>query len=392
MVAELTEEFADRHARTREAMRAEGFDALIVYSNAKVRGCVRYLSDYTVRAVGAQCRPDGTYHHFGSCALLFPMAGEPSLLLTDQPWDIDRAKLVAVCDEVEYVDNFGSEIGKAIAERGYRNVGIDNWFVFPAYHYLALTEAAPDTSYHGTQLVERVYRVKTAAELALMRKAQEVAVTSVEAGLAAVHVGASEFDFALAAEIAMRTHGDIETAANSIISGGPKTATGTGVPSRDDAYVMKSGDWALFDICPAYGGYAGDISRMIVAGRLADLDSGLKRMYETTLRIHDEVIAMIRPGVTPRELSRKADTIADRDGFAANRIGLLGHSLGIDMHDPPDYYWDNEPLEENFCITVEPCLLLSGRGGTRIEDVVLITSDGCEVLGPPCSTELRASG
>ncbi len=384
-------EFDQRHRRVRERMQAEGLDALIAYSNAKARGCVRYLSNYFVRFVGAQSQPDGSYAMFGSCALLFPRDGEP-VVFTDQPWDEDRAKQVSIFPETKYASNFGVEFGRLIDERGYRSVGIDNWYLYPAMHYLPLTELAPQAKFRPTQLIEQVYKVKSAKEIGFIRKAEDAAVKAIDAGFKAVGVGVREYDFALGAEHAMRQHGDLELGGNSIISGGPNTATGTSAPTQLDSYVMKSGDWALFDICPSYNGYAGDISRMIVAGDLKDLDPHLLKMYDTTLRMNEEVIAAIKPGVTPLELNQLAQRIADEAGFGKNKIGLLGHSLGLDIHDPPDYYFDAEPLEENMCITVEPCLLQHGVAGTRVEDVVLVTANGCEVLSAESPKELQATG
>jgi Xaa-Pro aminopeptidase len=384
-------DFEERHRKVRERMAGDGLDALIAYSNAKVRGPVRYLGNYYTRWVGAQSQPDGSYQWFGSCAVLFPLDGEP-VLVTDQPWDEERAKEVSLFENTYYAENFGIEFGDLIAERGYKSVGIDNWFIYPAIHYLPLREKAPDTELRGTQLIEQVYRVKTPKEIELIRKAEDAAIAAVKAGFDAVGVGVPEYDFALAAEHALRLHGEIELAGASIISGGPNTGTGSSIPSHDDSYVMKSGDWALFDICPSYEGYAGDISRMIVAGDLDDLDPKLRDMYDTTRRMNEEVIAAIKPGVIPRNLNERAQEIADEAGFGENKIGLLGHSLGPDIHDPPDYYYDDQPLEENMCITVEPCLLMPGVAGTRVEDVVLVTPDGCEVLSADLPKELQATG
>lgn len=383
-------DFAARQQKVRERMRAEGFDALIAYSNAKVRGCVKYLANYFTKFVGAQSQEDGTYQMFGSCALLLPREEEP-VLLTDQPWDEDRAKEVSVIPETRYAGNFGVELGRIVAERGYRKVGIDNWFIYPALHYLPLRELAPEASFEPTQLIEHVYKIKEPKEIALIRKAEEAAMRGIEAGFAAVGVGVSEFEFALAAEVAMRTYGELELAGLSIICGGSNTSTGTGLPSQEGSYVMRSGDWALFDITPSYGGYAGDISRMIVAGDLADLDPRLRRMYDTTLRINEEILSRVGPGVIPRKLNQLAQEMADEAGFGRNKIGLLGHSLGVDMHDPPDYYFDDSPLEEGMCVTVEPSLLWPGLGGTRVEDVVVVTSDGCENLTEDCPKELRGT-
>jgi Xaa-Pro aminopeptidase len=385
------QEFAQRHTRVRERMRADGLDAVIAYSNAKAKGCVRYLGNYFVRFVGAQTRPDHSYFTFGSCAILFPADGEP-VLVTDQPWDEARAKDLSLFENTHFADNFGVEFGGLIRDARYRKVGIDNWFLYPAMHYLPLRDLAPETEFVPTQLIEQVYRIKSPREIELIRKAEDAAVKSVQEGLDAVAVGASEYDFALATEYALRKYGDLELASSSIISGGANTATGSSIPTRSSAHVMKSGDWALFDICPAFEGYAGDISRMVVAGSMDDLDPHLRDMYDTTRKINEKVIEAARPGVTPWELNQLAISIAEADGFGKEKIGLLGHSLGIDMHDPPDYYYDDTPLEPNMCITVEPCLLIPGVAGTRVEDVLLITEDGCEVLSEASPKELVANG
>lgn len=383
-------DFEERHRKVRERMEAAGIDALIGYSNSKARGVVRYLSDYFVRFVGAQSQRSGAYQMFGSCAVLFPLDGEP-VCVTDQPWDEERAKELSIFEDTHYAENFGVEFGRLISERGYRRIGIDNWFIYPAIHYLPLQEL-DGVEVSPTMLVEEVYKIKTPKEIELIRKAEQAAMKSIEAGFEAVRVGASEFEFALAAEYALRANGELELAGGSIISGGPNTGTGSSLPEHEGSYVMKSGDWALFDICPGYAGYAGDISRMIVAGDVDDLDPRLRDMYDTTLRMNEEVLEAVKPGATPRQLNDLAEEIARDGGFLENKIGLLGHSLGLDIHDPPDYYYDDQPLEPDMCITIEPCLLMPGVGGARIEDVVRITDDGCEVLTADSPKELRGTG
>ncbi len=256
-----------RHERIRARMREEGLDALIAFSTAKAQGCVRYLSDYFVRFVGAQTRPDGSYYTFGHCAVLFPLEGEP-VLLTDQPWDIGRAKEISVFPETHHSSDIGEFFAEKIAAAGYEKVGIDNWFIFPAVHYLALVEGSNGATFTPTMLIEDTYRVKGPDEIANIRRAEDIAVTAVMASLDAVHVGASEHEFALVAEMALRAHGDLELAGSSIISGGANTASASDLPSAEGSYVMKSGDWAMFDICPSYQGYAGDICRMVVAGSM----------------------------------------------------------------------------------------------------------------------------
>jgi Xaa-Pro aminopeptidase len=384
-------EFAARHARVTERMEALGLDALLAYSSAKVKGVVLYLSNYSTRHSGLQSLPDGGYTQYGACALLFTGGGDLDLLI-DQDWDLDRAREVSIASTTTYAESLGEELGRRLAASGHRRVGVDNWFIFPAAHYLAIRAAAPDVELVPTQLVEQVCKVKSPAEIALMRKAEDAAMLAMEDAMRAVRVGADEREIALAAEVALRTRGDLEIAGPTVIRGGPPTSTGMGLPPREGSHVMRSGDWALLDITPAYDGYAGDICRMAVAGSVDDVDPRLRRLYDVTVRINEEILAAIRPGVAPCELTVLADEIATSEGLGENRSGLIGHGLGLDIHEPPDYYYDQDPLEPNVVFTVEPFLAIAGLGGARVEDLVVVTETGCEVLSAACSKELRTGG
>jgi Xaa-Pro aminopeptidase len=385
-------DFAERHRRIRERMVDESLDAIIAYSNAKVQGCVQYVANYAVRFVAANTLPDGSYTMAGSCAALLPAAEGNAALLVDQRWDELRAKEVSCIPDTRFSPGLGADLGSAIAERGYRRVGIDNWFVFPAYHYLAIREAAPDVELVPTLAIEHTYKVKTPEELALVRKAEEVGVAALEAAFEAVRIGANEHDVALAADYAMRKYGDLETAGGLVAAAGPNTAVASGIPTAEGSYVMERGDWIMLDICPRYEGYAGDICRMFVAGDLDDVDPFRRKLYDATVTIVEEVVRAVRPGVVPRDLNELAQSVADELGVGEYKTTTLGHGLGIDLHDPPDFRWDPWPLEVGTCITIEPCLIVPGLTGTRVEELVAVTPDGCDVLSASSPTELRSSG
>ena len=383
-------ELAGRHERVRSALREGEFDALIAYSTSKVAANVRYLTNYYVRFAGMQNMREGGYHMFGSCAVLFPTDGEP-MVRTDQPWDIARAQEISMFPDTEYAGLFAQDLGPVIRDRGYRRVAIDNWYIFPAREFIALCEMAPDVEFVPSHLMSEVRRIKSAEELEIMRRSAALAVLAVETSLDAVKVGANEYDVVLLCEETMRRGGDIELAGGSISGCGPNTSTGTFVPSRTQGRPIEAGEWVMMDVCPRVDGYAGDISRHRVAGDLSDLDPRLKKMYDVALLMSDEVRKAIKPGVSGRELNSLAEHIADAEGLLENKIGLLGHGLGLDIHDVPDYYYDDSVLSPGEIITVEPCFLLKGVGGARIEDMVLVTEDGSETLTSGADRELRGS-
>lgn len=384
------QELTGRHERVRSALREGEFDALIAYSTAKVAANVRYLTNYFVRFAGMQNMREGGYHMFGSCAVLFPADGEP-MVRTDQPWDIARAKEISMFPDTAYAGLFAQDLGPVIRDRGYRRVAIDNWYLFPAREFMALTEIAPDVEFVSSHLMSELRRIKSDEEIAIIRRSASLAVEAVEASLDAVRVGANEYDVVLLCEETMRRGGDIELAGGSISGCGPNTSTGSWVPSRTQSRAMAAGEWVIMDVCPRVDGYAGDISRHRVAGDVDDLDPRLRKMYDVALQMSEEVRKAIRPGVTGRELNSLAEQIADGEGLLHNKIGLLGHGLGLDIHDIPDFYFDDSVLSPGEVITVEPCLLLEGVGGVRIEDMVLVTEDGSETLTEAADRELRGS-
>jgi Xaa-Pro aminopeptidase len=327
---------------------------------------------------------------FGSSAVLFPIDGEP-MVRTDQPWDIARAKEISMFPDTEYAGLFAEDFGRVIRDRGYRRVAIDNWYIFPAREFMALTELAPDVEFVPSHLMSELRRVKSEEELAIIRRSAALAVEAVETSLDAVKVGANEYDIVLLCEETMRRGGDIELAGGSISGCGPNTSTGSWVPSNTQTRAIRPGEWVMMDVCPRVDGYAGDISRHRVAGDLGDLDPRLKKMYDVTLLMSDEVRKAVRPGISGRELNTLAEQIADGEGLLENKIGLLGHGLGLDIHDIPDFYYDDSVLSPGEVITVEPCLLLEGVGGVRIEDMVLVTEEGSETLTSAAGRELQGS-
>ncbi|MEI8057645.1 MAG: Xaa-Pro peptidase family protein [Actinomycetes bacterium] len=372
-------EMAEYRARLdalRAQMAAEGLDALIAYSNAKIQANVRYLTSYYTRFAGAQWTPEG-YYTAGACAVLILPHGDP-ILRTDLPWDIVRAKSMSVFDDTEYSDGLGRDLGAIAARAGATRIGIDSWSIFPARDYLALVEAVPGAEIVGSEALAQVRRVKSPAELALLERAEQIADIAVQAGMNAVRVGGTEYEAALVAEMTLRELGDMETGGGSIISAGPNSSTGSSLPERDRK--IKAGEWVLFDVLPRFGGYCGDIARMRLAGDESDLEPRLRHLHAATVLINREVIGLIKPGVTPSELNERAIAVATAEGVAQYKIPLVGHGVGLDIHDRPDYYWDDTPLKVGEVFTVEPCLLIDGVAGTRIEDVVVVTETGVRVL------------
>jgi Xaa-Pro aminopeptidase len=371
------DELDSRLAKLRKAAAEAGFDAILAFSTCKTQANVRWLTGYYTRFAGWQHVSGDEYSMFGSCAALIPVEGEP-LLRSDQSWDAPRVAEISPWEDAASTFALGADIGKVIAQRGYERVGIDNWHLFPVVHYLAMKEAAPAAELLETRLISEVRRVKSPYEIERLRKAEEVADAAAIAGMDAVRPGATEYECALAAEIVALEMGDMESGGNPIIGSTASFGTGVCLPSRDK--VLERGEWMIFDVLPRYDGYCGDIARMRLAGDESDLDPQMKHYYDATLLMNREVIKNIRPGISTGELNDICKAVAGQEGVADILSPLLGHATGLDIHDIPDFWNDRSPLQAGEVITIEPCLGIPGKVGTRIEDVLLVTDDGYESL------------
>jgi len=372
-----TEELDRRHAALRAAAAEAGFDAVLAFSTCKTQANVRWLTGYYTRFAGWQHVAGDEYAMFGSCACLLPVDGEP-LLRSDQSWDAPRVAEMSPFEDAGSTMRLGSDLGRVIAERGYERVAIDNWHIFPVVHYLQMKEAAPNAELIDSRIISEARRVKSPYEIERIRRVEEIADAAAIAGMDAVVPGVTEYEAALAAEAVARELGDIEAGGNPIIGSTANFGTGVCLPSRDK--VLEKGEWMVFDVLPRYEGYCGDIARMRLAGEMSDLDPELKRYYDATLLINREAVKAIRPGISTGELNDIADEVAEQEGVADVKSPLLGHATGLDIHDIPDFWNDRSPLQAGEVITIEPCLGIPGKVGTRIEDVVLVTDDGHEVL------------
>jgi Xaa-Pro aminopeptidase len=106
----------------------------------------------------------------------------------------------------------------------------------------------------------------------------------------------------------------------------------------------------------------------------------MQRIARATVLINEEVRKAVRPGISGRRLNELASEVAREEGVLGNKTDLLGHGIGLDVVDAPSFYFDDSPLSIGEVVTVEPCLLIPGVAGLRIEDMVLVTEGGGETL------------
>lgn len=230
-------------------------------------------------------------------------------------------------------------------------------------------------------MVERQRLVKGEREIAAIRRAQEIADAALQEALPLLKPGAVERDIASAIELGMRRRGAHGYSHNFIVASGPRGAMPHGEASDR---VMREGELVTIDIGAVVEGYHSDMTRTYALGEVGD---ELRAAYNAVLDAEEAAIRAVRPGVRAADLDAIArDLLAER-GYGEYFSHSLGHGVGLAIHEGPSLKKGSEDvLEAGMVITVEPGVYLPGQYGVRIEDLVLVTPNGHEVL----STSPRA--
>ena len=172
----------------------------------------------------------------------------------------------------------------------------------------------------------------------------------------------------------------------STISRGPITVTGVGLsesfPMGASRRRLERGDLVNIDLGLNRAGYHGDMARTYAVG---ELPAGVEELAGKCRELQDVALGAIRPGVLAHEVYDAAREAADRLGLADVFQGggpYIGHSIGLELDEPPVLGPGIEtPIEEGMILAVEPKLISPAFGAVNIEDDVVVTADGCEVLG-----------
>jgi len=274
----------------------------------------------------------------------------------------------------------GQEMNPAIAHvlesMGLRHVGLEATS-FSMADYEALKQMASAVALAGVNgWVEALRQVKDDAEIAEIRAAVRCAERAFTMFRAGLRRGETEKDAADALEGYLRRCGATGASFPPIVAVGVRSALPHARPT--ETTQIGDGDFVLVDWGAAGRPYKSDLTRVLVTGKVT---SKFEAIYRTVLNALERGIAAIRPGVKAHELDAEARSVIEEAGFGRFFDHGLGHGLGIDIHEAPRIRKESSALlEPGMVLTVEPGVYLPGWGGIRIEDDVLVTPDGCEVL------------
>jgi Xaa-Pro aminopeptidase len=224
-------------------------------------------------------------------------------------------------------------------------------------------------------LVESLRAVKEPGEIALMEKAAAIADAAFEDVEATIKAGMTEKQVAWELEKTLREHGSQSLPFEVIVASGPQAALPHAKPT---GRVIKDGEMVLIDMGARYQGYASDLSRTLCVGVP---DDRYREIYRTVLDAQMKAIDIIRAGMTGHQADGSAREVIEKAGYGEAFGHSLGHGVGLAAHELPRLGpGSEEVLTESMVFTVEPGIYLSGWGGVRIEDMVVMEQGRVRLL------------
>ncbi|CAM3243117.1 M24 family metallopeptidase [Rhodothermus bifroesti] len=357
--------------------------------NVRLQRLQALLAAHTLDAVVLNASPSLTYltglHvHLSERPVLgiFPANGNPALVLPE----LEAGKLSLLPFTVEafpYGEN-PADWPKAVqaalqaCRLARARIGVEpQWFRF--LELQLLEQAALEVRLLPAEAVLAQLRAqKDAAEVAAIRRALAVAWQALEATLPVIRPDITERE--VAAELTLqllRAGSDPELPFSPIVAFGPSSANPHAVPGDRP---LKPPALILIDWGARVEGYCADLTRMFAIG---SVESELMRITEIVLAANEAARARVAPNVPARTIDEAARQVITQAGYGPYFVHRTGHGLGLEVHEPPYLRSDNTvPLRPGMVFTVEPGIYLTGRGGARIEDDVLVTENGAETLSP----------
>ena len=357
---------AARHHRLREALNARELEALVVTALPNIR----YLTN-----------------HGGSAGVLVATASALTLIVDGRYSESVRARQDSpeACPELQVrpVPTSYDEVALGVlAELGVRRPAFEAAHVSVARHgWWTRTAQARGLALEfvpAEGVVEGLRIVKDASEIAVLREAAKRLTPVAQAVLQSLRPGVAERAVAAVIESELRSAGYERPSFEPIVASGPNAA----LPHyRAGDRILASGDALVLDFGGVLDGYCSDLTRTVAIG---DPSEEFVRVYSAVLDAQQAAIRAIRPGVESTVVDAAARELLTESGLGEAFSHSTGHGLGLEIHEDPRLARPGgQPptvLRPGMVVTVEPGAYLPGWGGVRIEDDVLVTEQGYEVL------------
>lgn len=229
-------------------------------------------------------------------------------------------------------------------------------------------------------IVEEMRVVKDEEEIKKIKRAIKISEIAWEKVLKTIKAGMKERDVAAELDYCIKREGGEGVSFPTIVLSGRRSSLPHGHPGDK---ILKKGEVLLLDFGAIYQGYRCDLTRTVVLGRMTKRQ---REIYRLVFQAQKEAINRIKPGVKPSTIDRIARIVISKAGWSGSFGHGTGHGIGLEIHEAPHISPRGKGrLRKNMVFTVEPGIYIPGWGGIRIEDDVVVTGGGCEVLShsPP---------
>lgn len=345
---------SERIARVRANLEAAGLTQLLVVDPLSIWWLTGYHTEPYERLLALYIGREGTPTLFVN--RLFPDAAATG------------AQVVCYADTDDPVPLVAAALDPA------RPLGVDKELA--ARWLVPLMQAGAASGFVlASGAVDDARAIKDARERELMRAASAVNDEAMAWLAEQVRPGATELEIAEGLLGTYRRLGADDHSFTPIVSFGANAADPHHEP---DGTVLAPGDMVLFDVGCKRSRYCSDMTRTFFTAEPTDHQ---RAVYEAVLAANEAAEAIVRPGVTFAEIDLTARRIIEDAGWGPQFNHRLGHQIGLQDHEPGDVSaTHDEPVRPGMCFSIEPGIYLPGDMGVRIEDLVIVTEDGCEVL------------
>ncbi|AQS53305.1 Aminopeptidase YpdF [Jeotgalibaca dankookensis] len=341
-----------RLSKLQAVLKEEKMDAILVTSPYNLR----YISNFT-----------------GTTGLAV-VTQEKAYFVTDFRYTKQAADQAKGFTIVRNAGPIFKEVEKIVDENKIETLGFEDAFVsfrdYDELESMLASDLVPASGY-----IEELRQVKDEEEIQLIKDACAISDAAFTYILDHIKPGISEIEIANKLDFFMREKGASGVSFETIVASGYRSAMPHGVASDK---LIEQGDFVTLDFGCYYKGYVSDMTRTVSVGQP---DPKLKEIYDIVLQAQLRVNEQAKAGMTGIEVDAIARDYITKKGYGENFGHSNGHGIGLEIHEGPNTSMKSpHVLVENNVITNEPGIYIDGLGGVRIEDDLLITKDGNEVL------------
>ncbi len=345
----------NRVLRAKQMLDAQNLDAVIVTSTANFF----YFTETWINP------------HERLLAYLVRKNGDPIILAPKLHQDdlVDASVETVFLEDGE---NAVERLAKFLPDQG--TISIDN--LWPSQNLVSLIKEKPNLTFVDSVQTLGAQRLrKDERELNLLRVAGATADKVIGQMISKISPGMSELEVVEELAHLWKKEGVNEVSFNPIIGAG---ANGALPHHQSDETLIKTGDMVVIDMGGISNHYCSDMTRTIAVG---EVSKQAKEVYEVVRRAQQAGADAVLAGKPLGEVDRATRTVIEEAGYGKYFIHRTGHGLGIEVHEEPFVYGENQQIiEQGMVFSIEPGIYLPGQFGIRVEDIVYVTENGCESL------------